>query len=149
MKSCCNCLKKFKMVKKFAKPPLTTLVKTIPNEVQEKAFTDTQLAMIADQLLIWPHKAVGLGLSESEIENIKEDHKTSNQLQKIALMMKWAKMNGDQANLKELIRVSKLNRWDAKFIRKICKELGYGKGKRKCQLGVRPLQIDFLFPVHS
>ena len=120
---------------KFTKPPLTNLMRSIPADIIEKVFTELQLSLIADQLLEWPHKAIGLGLSESDVENIKADE-NSNKLQKIAMMMKWAEMNGDEANLKALFRISKSSQWDPKFMRKICKTLGYGKGKSGLRCGV-------------
>lgn len=70
----------YSSVESHEEAPLTNLMKSIPPEVQERIFTHQQLNMIADQLLEWPHKAVGLGLSESEIEDIKEDHKNSKKL---------------------------------------------------------------------
>ena len=138
MKASCDCLKRFKVVKKFTKrkPPLTNLMRSIPAELQEKAFTEQQLSLIADQLLEWPHKAIGMGLSESDIENIKEDHKNSNKWQKIAMMLRWAELNGDGANLKTLFRISKSNDWEPKFFRKICEALGYGKQRGRLQLSI-------------
>ena len=118
--------------KKFVKPPLTNLMKTIPQDVQERVFTSKQLVLIADHVLEWPLKARGLGLSESEIENISEDHKGNTRMQKCAMLTKWAEKYGDRANLKELVFIAKQNRWDVKFIRNICRELGYtGKQKGK------------------
>ena len=113
------------LVKKFVKPPLTNLMKTIPLEVQERVFTNQQLGLIADHVLEWPHKARGLGLSESEIEDIREDNKFSTRLQKCAMLTKWAEKYGDRANLKELVSIAKQNHWDTKFIQNMCRELGY------------------------
>ena len=113
---------------RFIKPPLTNLVKSIPKEVQDRVFTEQQLSLIAYHVLDWRHKALGLGLSASEIDNIRGDNH-STQMQKCAMMIRWARKCGDKANLRELIRLMRLNHWDPSFILNICKELGYEKQK--------------------
>ena len=113
---------------RFIKPPLTNLVKSIPKEVQDRVFTDQELSLIAHHVVNWRHKALGLGLSDGEIDTIKGDSH-STQMQKCDMMRRWARKCDDKANLRELIRLTRLNHWESSFIQNVCKEFGYGKQK--------------------
>ena len=118
--------------KKFLKPPLTGLLKEIPSEDLDRSFTDIELHKIASVMLQWKDKAVCLGLSDSEIEDIESDNHRKSNLQKFALMKKWREKYGPEATLRELLRVSSQHGW-TKFACTVCKELGHIKeGKKNC-----------------
>lgn len=123
-------------MKKFVKPPLTDLMKRIPTERLDKQLSQQELAMISTHLLKWPSKAVWFGLSESDIENIREDNRSDHERRKMVMMEKWARRYGDKATLRELIQISRHHEWGKKFINKVCGEFGYSKG-----------QCGILFPV--
>lgn len=114
------------LMKRFVKPPLTRLLKNIPSEVLDKPLTDKELSIIAQLMLEWQVKAVSFGVEESEIESIREDHKNSNEMQKLTMMRRWREKCGDQATLRELIMISRRKGWN-KFIHKVCQELGHLK----------------------
>ena len=75
------------IIRKFAKPPLTGLLKKIPSEVLDRQLTDKELCVIAEQMVNWDDKAQYLGLTKTEIEDIERDYKHSNRRH-------TAKMNG-------------------------------------------------------
>lgn len=100
------------------------LLESIPPEVVGKRLTEKQLAKISRLVLQWEAKGSALGLTEGETEDIKEDHKNSSEMQKVAMLRKWAKKVGDEATLKNLIEISYHNGWDV-FIRNVCVSLGY------------------------
>lgn len=112
------------LLKKFAKPPISKILKRVPQERLDKEFTERELAAISRYVLEWQAKASALGLTEGEIEDIREDHRNSNEVQKIAMLRRWAQKYGDKATLRELILISGRNKWK-KFIHQVCKELGY------------------------
>ena len=100
------------------------LLKSIPADELDKPLTDRKLAIISKSLLKWQLKGTNLGLSEGEIEDIEEDHKNSNEMQKVAMLRRWAKINGPQATLRNLIEASCQNDLE-KFATSFCKRLGY------------------------
>ncbi len=64
-----------------------------------------------------------LGLSEVEIEDIKQDYQ-HNEMRRVAMLRKWASKFGDKSTLRTLIEVSVENNWIS-FIRSVCSSLGY------------------------
>ncbi len=84
---------------------------------------DLQLAKISKLITQWEAKAYLLGLTEVEIEDIKQDHQ-GNELRRVAMLRKWASKYGDKATLRALIKVSVENGWIT-FIRSVCSSLGY------------------------
>ena len=116
------------VVRRFVKPPTVKLLKGIPQQDLVKPLSDKQLSVIAHEVLEWQAKAIDLGLSEGEIENIREDHKNSHLLQKITMLRTWRAKNGDRATLRKLIMVSQKHGWSSKFIKSVCKKLNYSQG---------------------
>ena len=114
------------LLKKFAKPPLTGLLKKIPSEVLDRQLTDKELRIIEKQMVNWDDKAQYLGLTKTEIEDIERDYRHSNQRQRIEMLMKWKEKNAYKATLGELLRCSSQHGWTT-FGRSICKELGHLK----------------------
>lgn len=112
-------------VKKFVKPPLAGLVKKIPSEVLDRRLTDIELKTISDQMLQWKNKAVYLGLSDTDIENIEKNGE-NNEERKFLLLMTWREKRAYKASLRELILISHDRGW-IDFARRFCKELGYYK----------------------
>lgn len=94
----------------------------ISDEVLKRPFDDIELVVISKHIVNWQQKARKLGLSESEIENIREDQRHSNELQKENMMMKWKAKNAYKANLQQLMKVE-----DNDFIFHVCEELNYLK----------------------
>ena len=99
------------------------LLQSIPDEELDTPLTEQQLAKISRSLSQWKVKGAILGLTEGEIEDIWEDNR-SNEVQKVAMLRKWARKNGDQATLRLLIVVACQNGWE-EFARSMCNSLGY------------------------
>ena len=94
-----------------------------------------QLAKISKFIKGWEPKAYLLGLTEVEIEDIKQDNQ-SNEMRRVAMLRKWASKFGDKATLRTLIEVSVENNWIS-FITSVCSSLGYlnkntGYGEFNC-----------------
>ena len=102
-------------------------MQSIPDDALDTPLTEQQLAKISRSLSQWQVKGIILGLTEGEIEDIREDYRT-NEMQKVAMLRKWAKKNGDQATLRLLIKMACQNDWE-KFARSLCKSLGYIKNE--------------------
>ena len=81
---------------------------------------ELQLAKISK----WQLKGTVLGLTEREIEDIREDQKNSNEMQKVAMLRRWAKINGPQATLRNLIETPYQDGLE-KFARDVFVHLGY------------------------
>ena len=96
----------------------------IPDEILDGQLTFRDLTVISKHILEWSDKARVLGLSESEIENIREDNKNSHEQQKSAMMRKWGEKYGEKATLKSLLDIAEHHGW-TKFIHDVCKEWGY------------------------
>ena len=114
------------LIRKFAKPPLTGLLKKIPSEILDRQLTDEELCIIAKQMVNWDDKAQYLGLTKTEIEDIERDYKHSNRRQRIEMLMMWKEKKAYEATLRELLRCSSQHGW-VTFGRSICKELGHLK----------------------
>ena len=96
---------------------------------EDRELTETELASISRHLVEWPDKARDLGLSEGDIDNIKNDCSTTKQ-QKRAMMRRWKQMYGDRASLRELARTAVRKGWEEKFTVDVAKEMGsYGADK--------------------
>ncbi len=107
------------------------ILSSIPLEVIDKPLKENQLAKISKKLLEWQVKGSLFGLSEGEMEDIKEDYKHSNEMQKVAMLRMWAKKHGDQATLRFLIETSYESDCEV-FAKKAVESLGYlhsDKGK--------------------
>jgi len=104
--------------------PRERLLQSVPAGDLDERLTEQRLARISRSLSQWQLKGCILGLSEGEIEDIREDYKNSNKMQKVAMLRKWAKINGHQATLRNLIEVSCQNGLD-KFANDVCVTLGY------------------------
>jgi hypothetical protein len=92
------------------------------DEVLDRRLSSRELTIISKHVLVWPDKARLLGLSESEIEDIREDNKNSNEQQKSAMMRRWGEKYGDMATLGSLLDIAKKNGWSV-FIREVCAEM--------------------------
>ena len=103
---------------------LKRLLRSVPVGDLDEQLTGLQLAKISRSLSEWQLKGAILGLAEEEIEDIREDHKNSNEMQKVAMLRRWAKINGPQATLRNLIEVSCQNGLET-FARDVCVSLGY------------------------
>ena len=103
---------------------LKRLLRSVPVGDLDEQLTEQRLAKISKSLSNWQLKGSILGLTEGEIEDIKEDHKNSNEMQTVAMLRRWAKINGPQATLRNLIEVSCQNGLE-KFARNVCVSLGY------------------------
>ena len=101
-----------------------TYQECIPDEILDRRLTFRELAIISKHILEWPDKARVLGLSESEIENIREDNKNSYEQQKSAMMRKWGEKYGEMATLGSLLDIAERRGW-TKYIHDVCKEWGY------------------------
>ena len=97
---------------------------SVPNEVLDQRLGLMDLTKISKHLLEWPDKARILGLTESEIEDIREDHRNSNEEQKSAMMRRWGEKYGDLATLGSLLEIAERNGW-VEFVRDVCEERGY------------------------
>ena len=53
-----------------------------------------------------------LGLTDAEIENIREDHKNSNLMQKVAMMRRWEEKNGERATPRRFLEIAQQNGWE-------------------------------------
>ena len=91
---------------------------------QDDPLSEIQLAKISKHVLHWEAKGCTLGLSEVEMEDIKQDYIHSNEMQRVAMLRKWAKKYGDRATMRALLDVSIENNWNA-FIENVCASLGY------------------------
>ena len=100
------------------------LLQLIPASDLDEQLTEQRLANISRSLSEWQLKGIILGLTEGEIEDIREDYKNSNEMQKVAMLRRWAKINGPQATLRNLIEISCQNGLE-KFVRDVCVSLGY------------------------
>ena len=118
------------LLKKFAKPHLTGLLKQIPFYVLDKQLTDEELRIISKQMTRWEDKAPYLGLSKTEIEDIEKDYKHSNQRQRIEMLIKWKEKKAYEATLGEILRCASRHGWTT-FGCRICKELGHLKEGKK------------------
>ena len=103
---------------------LKRLLQSVPVGDLDEQLTELRLARISRSLSEWQLKGTVLGLTEGEIEDIREDHKNSNEMQKVAMLRRWAKINGPQATLRNLIEASCQNGLE-KFARNVCVSLGY------------------------
>ena len=104
--------------------PSLTLLERIPGDALDRPFTDFELSKISKHLLEWIDKAPAFGLSKGEVEDIREDYRTSSRTQKSAMLRRWKEINGDRANLRELVLIAERNGWE-EFIRNVCRELGH------------------------
>ncbi len=94
-----------------------------PSGDLDKNLSELQLVKISKFISQWEYKANLLGLTEVEIEDIKQDNQ-HNEMRRVAMLRKWASKLGDQATLKTLIEVSVENGWIS-FITSVCSSLGY------------------------
>ena len=100
------------------------LLRSVPVDDLDEPLTELRLAKISRSVSEWQLKGTILGLPEGDIEDIREDYKNSNEMQKVAMLRRWAKINGSQATLRNLIEVSCHNGLE-KFARDVCVSLGY------------------------
>ena len=100
------------------------LLRLVPVDDLDEPLTELRLAKISRSVSEWQLKGTILGLPEGGIEDIREDYKNSNEMQKVAMLRRWAKINGSQATLRNLIEVSCQNGLE-KFARDVCVSLGY------------------------
>ena len=100
------------------------LLRSVPVDDLDEPLTELRLAKISRSVSEWQLKGTILGLPEGDIEDIREDYKNSNEMQKVAMLRRWAKINGSQATLRNLIEVSCQNGLE-KFARDVCVSLGY------------------------
>lgn len=103
---------------------MTGLLKRISSEILDSVLSDEELSIIADEVLDWRDKAFCLGLCEADIENIREDNKNSNKMQKLAMLREWKKRSGDKATLRGLIQICRRHNW-IKFAHRLCRKLGH------------------------
>ncbi len=89
----------------------------------DNRISDIQLSGISRLITQWEAKANLIGLTEVEIEDIKQDYQ-HNEMRRVAMLRKWASKFGDKATLRTLIEVSVENDW-IMFITSVCSSLGY------------------------
>ncbi len=106
---------------------MSFLLECIPKEDLDRELTGEELASFAKHLVDWPEKARGLGLEESDIDEIRED-KNKSRLRKRAVLRRWKEIYGDRATLRELIRIAEQKGW-RNFVDKVGRELGLEDGK--------------------
>ncbi len=82
----------------------------------DRELTERDLASISLHLVNWPDKARDLGLSEGEIDNIRNDHH-STQEQKRAMLRRWRDVYADRATFRELRRIAEQCRWGNDFMK--------------------------------
>ena len=109
---------------------MPALLERIPGDVLDRPFTDFELSKISSHLLEWTNKAPAFGLSEGEVENIREDNRYSHGTQKTAMLRRWKEKNGDRANLRGLVLIAEQNGWQV-FIRNVCRDYGVDDGDCK------------------
>ena len=114
---------------------MAALLESIPAEVLDGQFTDAQLADIAKHLLEWEEKAPAFGLTEGEVEDIKQDNKYSHRSQKLSMLRRWRELCGGEANLRNLVTMAERKGWNDLLnnFRALCIEWDYveedeGKG---------------------
>ena len=100
----------------------------------DEPLTEIELAKISRHAKAWELKGCALGLTEVEVEDIKEDYK-SNEMRRIAMLRKWGKKYGNKATLRSLIEISMDNSWNS-FIEDVCASFGYIKRRKKSKLCV-------------
>ncbi len=65
-----------------------------------------------------------LDMDDSEIENIMEDNRDTNEMQKIALLKRWKGKYGDRATFSALAGMSDSDEW-VLFIKEACRKFGF------------------------
>ena len=100
----------------------SAVIDSIPSEDLDRVLTDMELASVARHLLNWQVKAMDLGLSATDIEDIRANHTNNNQVQKAMMMRKWKDIYGDRATLRNLLGIAERKRW---YMRLSLEELGY------------------------
>ena len=100
-------------------------LQSVPNQVLDGELSDSQLALVSTHLVDWPEKARGLGLSEGDIDDIREDNKNHNRAQKSAMMRRWKELYGDRATLRNLAEIAEKNVWEESFIYDVLRTLGH------------------------
>ena len=80
-------------------PLVVNMANSLSYESLDKKLTERDVSAICKYLLKWQDKARVLGLTDTEIENIREDHRNSNLMQKVAMMRQWEEKNGERATL--------------------------------------------------
>ena len=101
-----------------------SLLDSIPAETLDRELAEVELASISNHLVNWPDKARDLGLSNGEIDTIKNDHHQDTKGQKRAMMRRWKEVYVDKATLRQLLRIAEKKGW-VNFTREAMKELGY------------------------
>ena len=86
-------------------------VSSLSEEALDKKLTERDVSAICKYLLGWQDKARVLGLTDAEIENIREDHKNSNHMQKVAMMRRWEEKNGERATPRRFLEIARQNGW--------------------------------------
>ena len=94
----------------------------LPADLLERPLGTQDLTRISEFLLEWPNKARLLGLTDSEVENIREDNST-NELRKSAVLRRWSRKFGEEATLEGLLEIADRNGW-GNFIRSVCELYG-------------------------
>ena len=95
----------------------------LPDDLLAKSLDPSDLTRISEFLLEWPNKARLLGLTESEIENIREDNST-NALRKSAVLRRWSWKYGEEATLGSLLEIADSKGW-GNFIQSVCELYGF------------------------
>ena len=107
------------------KPPPSKKLKRITPEILNKKLSKHELKIIAAQRLKWEDEARGLGLTDREIDDIRQRH-GDHKMQKMAMIIKWKEKMARNATLGELIKISKRNKWH-RFLGDVCEALGYSQ----------------------
>ncbi len=107
----------------FSRYSVKKLLNSVAQGDLNNRLSDIQLSRISRLITQWEAKAYLLGLSEVEIEDIKQDYQ-HNEMRRVAMLRKWASKFGDKSTLRTLIEVSVENNWIS-FIRSVCSSLGY------------------------
>jgi hypothetical protein len=115
------------------------LLRKISDEDLDRRFTDVQLAFIGQYVLEWEEKAGMFGLSAGDIEDIREDNKYSHKSQKLAMLRSWKEQSGEEANLRNLVKMAENNKWKnlgKRFLLAASIEWGYLDDDGRCRNGL-------------
>lgn len=76
------------------------------SEILRKVVGDREIADIAKKIVSWEEFSPYLGISEAEVQEIKDDYSES-RLRKSRMLKIWRTNNGDRATYENLIKAAK------------------------------------------
>ena len=103
------------------------LQKYLSSEEPDQPLTGIAISALAKHMLDWQTKATVLGLSEVEMEDIKENYDTNN-MRKVALLRRWKEKYGHEATLGYFLAIAKQNEWMEELFLGVRKKRGRSFG---------------------